>query len=463
MAYTPHNPTKDPTKSTGRFIRPEDTESSPTHDTRMLQKQILEASGIQDPLKVEGWRVYFAGNIEAVEAIANNHAYITAIDTTYNLNGEGLDIGEVVRGICDRNGQYDAVVFCAQPEDVIAFRKKRLTFENRFYPPVILVSETPLEQRFLNVYHIDTKGKDPVLLKQELTRIILEGKKFVEYVKNAALLIMAKNPEEYADLKQRNLDNVYIVPATEEGYEEAKAYLESRDVIIGDKTIHGKKVVIGGVAVDDTNELQIRLLIRLDNESLCKGIPFAYIGRAHSVYTGQFERCKTIPGEEIKQKGLMRLLEDFDPSKKETTSKATVQFSRHDTTYTEGGARSITARFDEPESIDPNAETQLVQRPKIRGSSDEDERARFRRQLEKWDYERREDRLGPEDIKILIELGIINSEDELVEEEDLAAKMDRIEAENAAKGIAHQTGQDSNWLDKIAGKQAKVGGNNKPK
>jgi hypothetical protein len=415
----------------------------------MLQEQISQVRGLQ--YSQEGWRVFFAGDPEIIEELARN-AYIEERDFVYNLNGDFIK--DVCKKISDQNAQYDAVVFYTQPQDVVAFRKKGFSFENRFYPPLIYFSEIPIEskKRLLNVWHIDQKGKDIIFLKQELVENIKAGKQFVEYVKKAALLIMTNNPQEYQDLKQRNPNNVYIIPPTEEGYEEAKAYLESRDIAAGGKIIHGKDVLVGGVAVDEIGGLQARLLVRLDNESLCRGIPFAYIGRTYSVYAGQFERCRTIPGEEIKQKGLMRLLEDFNPNAKEIKTEIRVTRMRHDETFSKEGYRIKTAVFGD---VDPNAETQSV--PILEADTHEvfsaEDRAEFLKKIEEWTSEGNTEQttLSPANKESLIRMGAdadeINSEDvqpepEDEEEKDIMAKMNEIEAANTAKGNQHEPEKD---------------------
>ena len=355
------------TGTSTRFIRPEERTSALSDEAITTREQISSIG------KREGWRVLFAGDPETIEELARN-AYIEISDFVYKLNDlNGSFVKEVRERISDLNAEVDAVVFCTSPEDLEAFRSKHFTFENRFYPPVIHLSDTPIksERRLLNVWYIDTKGRDLFFLKQQLTEAIKAGKNFVDFVKKAALLIMASNPEDYADLKRRNPNTVYVVPATEEGYYQAKAYLDSIDLVVDEpnsrlkgRTYSGKDVFVGGVAIDGIDTYQMRLSLRLDNESHLKGIPLAYVGnddpRVNIYLKPQLERFRVIRGEDIKQKGLMRLLEDYDPSKGKVEAQVNVHYDPH-IVVLRGRHKSLTATFEDSEMpVDPAAETQKI-------------------------------------------------------------------------------------------------------
>jgi len=362
-----------------KIVKPEDTEkvqSLMSQHAISLEKLISRVSK-KGASGIEGWKVLFAGPPDEIKKLSN-HAYLGDIEVAFKLD-KGF-MKEVRKKICDHNAEYDAIVLCGGLEDLMEFRSmsnRSFTFEskNRFYPPVLFLSEDPISELMLNVWYIDTRGKDPVLLKQEVTETIQEGKRFVEFVKKAALLIMAKNPADYADLKKRKQDNVHIVPATEAGYYKAKAYLDSIDFTVDNpqspcngKTYYGNGVIIGGVAIDAMGGSQHRLLMKLDNESQYQGIPFAYIGKEYSVHIGQFERCMVIPGEEVLNKGLMRLLEGYTPPvEKDTEAEIKVNYTHGESTNKKR-QRGLTTRFSESEEekaylqtgADPHEATQKV-------------------------------------------------------------------------------------------------------
>lgn len=356
-----------------RFVRPDQSTSS-LDDTAKQTKEAISQVSKRDSY---GWSVFFAGDRQTIDTIAGNNAYITNITAVYKDEHNGNFIKKVRKGIMDQNADFDGVVFCGPPEDVMEFRgKNQYAYENRFLPPVVYFSDRLIEseRRLMNVWHVDTKDKPTILLKQDLIEAIEAGKNFVEYMKKASLIIMSRNPGLYVELKERNPDTVHVVPATEEGYYQVKAFLESFDIEVNNprsklhgKIYNGNNVVVGGVAIDALDEHQLRLSLKMENEGPLAGIPFVYIGNDPTIHfhLKQFERCKIIPGEDIQQKGLMRLLEDYDPSKKEVKGEVKVHDEAGVFRVDANGkkVRSLKAKFDDFEiPKDPGAETQFVYR-----------------------------------------------------------------------------------------------------